>query len=132
MNDAVDALMRDYQGDVPGASVLVIENGKSVVSRSYGRADLEARVAASPRTNYRLASVSKQFTAASVLLLAQDGKLGLDDPVRKWLPSLPGSADAITLKHLLTHTSGLIDYEDVMAQDATENEQAIAAMRYWR
>jgi len=123
MNDAVDALMRDYQGDVPGASVLVIENGKSVVSRSYGRADLEARVAASPRTNYRLASVSKQFTAASVLLLAQDGKLGLDDPVRKWLPSLPGSADAITLKHLLTHTSGLIDYEDVMAQDATENEQ---------
>ncbi|MCL1635387.1 beta-lactamase family protein [Luteimonas sp. SX5] len=123
MGESVDALMRDYQGDVPGASVLVIENGKSVVSRSYGYADLEKRIAASPRTNYRLASVSKQFTAASILLLAQDGKLGLDDPVRKWLPSLPASADAITLKHLLTHTSGLIDYEEVMAQDATENEQ---------
>lgn len=123
MNDAVDALMRDYQGDVPGASVLVIENGKSVVSRSYGLADLEAHVAAEPQTNYRLASVSKQFTAASILLLAQDGKLSLDDRLRKWLPSLPASADAITLKQVLTHTSGLIDYEDVMAQDATENEQ---------
>jgi CubicO group peptidase (beta-lactamase class C family) len=123
MSESVDALMRDYQGDVPGASVLVIENGKSVVSRSYGLADLEAHVAAKPQTNYRLASVSKQFTAASILLLAQDGKLSLDDPLRKWLPSLPASADAITLKHVLTHTSGLIDYEDVMAQDATENEQ---------
>lgn len=123
MNEPVDTLMRDYQGDVPGASVLVIENGKTVVDRAYGYADLEARTAATPQTNYRLASVSKQFTASAILLLAQDGKLHLDDPVRKWLPSLPASADAVTLKHLLTHTSGLIDYEDVMAQDATENEQ---------
>jgi CubicO group peptidase (beta-lactamase class C family) len=120
MDDAVDGLMRDYQGDVPGASVLVIENGKRVVSRAYGYADLEARVAATPQTNYRLASVSKQFTAAAILLLSEDGKLALDDPVRRWLPSLPASADAITLKHLLTHTSGLVDYEDVMAQGATE------------
>ncbi|WP_425477055.1 serine hydrolase domain-containing protein [Luteimonas cucumeris] len=111
--------MRDYQGEVPGASVLVIHDGKPVVSRSYGYADLEARVAATPQTNYRLASVSKQFTAAAVLLLAEDGRLGLDDPVRKWLPTLPASADAVTLKHLLTHTSGLVDYEDVMAPDAT-------------
>ncbi|TWI06253.1 CubicO group peptidase (beta-lactamase class C family) [Luteimonas cucumeris] len=119
MDESVDALMRDYQGEVPGASVLVIHDGKPVVSRSYGYADLEARVAATPQTNYRLASVSKQFTAAAVLLLAEDGRLGLDDPVRKWLPTLPASADAVTLKHLLTHTSGLVDYEDVMAPDAT-------------
>lgn len=120
MNESVDALMHDYGGDVPGASVLVIENGRPAVSRSYGYADLEAQAAASPQTNYRLASVSKQFTAASILLLAEDGKLGLDDPLRKWLPSLPASADVVTLKHLLTHTSGLIDYEDLMASDATE------------
>nr|WP_144898043.1 serine hydrolase domain-containing protein [Luteimonas cucumeris] len=119
VDESVDALMRDYQGEVPGASVLVIHDGKPVVSRSYGYADLEARVAATPQTNYRLASVSKQFTAAAVLLLAEDGRLGLDDPVRKWLPTLPASADAVTLKHLLTHTSGLVDYEDVMAPDAT-------------
>src|SRR5690606_12548409 len=62
----------------------------------------------------------KQFTAAAILLLAQDGKLSLDDPVRKWLPSLPASDDAITLRHLVTHGSGLIDYEDLMAPDATE------------
>lgn len=120
VNESVDALMRDYSGDVPGASVLVIENGGPAVSRAYGYADLEAQVPASPQTNYRLASVSKQFTAASILLLAENGKLKLDDPVRKWLHSLPASAEAITLKHLLTHTSGLIDYEDVMASDATE------------
>ncbi len=121
VQESVDALMRDYAGDGPGASVLVIENGKPVVERAYGFADLEARTPAAPRTNYRLASVSKQFTATAVLLLARDGKLGLDDPVRKWLPSLPAkAADAITIKHLLTHTSGLIDYEDLMAEDATE------------
>lgn len=118
---AVDDLMREYGGEGPGASVLVIEDGKPVVRRAYGYADLESRIAATPATNYRLASVSKQFTAASILLLAQDGKLGLDDPVRQWLPSLPAAvADRITLKHLLTHTSGLIDYEDLMAEDATE------------
>lgn len=114
MQHDIDALMRAYDGKVPGASVLVLRDGEALVRRSYGRSDLEADTAATPATNYRLASVSKQFTAASILLLAQDGKLGLDDRVRRWLPSLPGVADAITIRHLLTHTSGLIDYEDVM------------------
>jgi CubicO group peptidase (beta-lactamase class C family) len=76
--------------------------------------DMEAQISATPQTNYRLASVSKQFTAASILLLAEDGRLHLDDKVRHWLPTLPHVADPITLRHLLTHTSGLIDYEDVM------------------
>lgn len=110
----IDALMRDYAGNVPGASVLVLRDGAPIVRRSYGMADLEARVAATPRTNYRLASVSKQFTAAAILLLAEDGRLHLDDKVRDWLPTLPRVADPITIRHLLTHTSGLIDYEDVM------------------
>jgi len=114
MQEGVDALMRDYDGQVPGASVLVVRDGKPVVRRSYGLADLASATAASPVTNYRLASVSKQFTAASILLLAQDGRLRLDDPVRRWLPTLPDAAAAVTIRHLLTHTSGLIDYEDVM------------------
>src|SRR5690606_10155331 len=59
---------------------------------------------------------SKQFTAAAVLLLAQSGKLSIDDPVRRWLPSLPPAADGITLQHLLDHTSGVLDYEDLMAK----------------
>jgi len=110
----IDALMRDYAGNVPGASVLVLRDGQPRVRRSYGMADLEAGTPATPETNYRLASVSKQFTAAAVLLLVEDGRLRLDDGARRWLPSLPDAAAGITLHHLLTHTSGLVDYEDVM------------------
>ncbi len=115
--ETIDAWMRDYTGQVPGASVLVLEGGDAVFQRSYGLADLEAGVASSPTTNYRLASVSKQFTAASVLLLVEDGVLTLDDPVRRWLRTLPVAAEAITLRHLLSHTSGLIDYEDLLPPD---------------
>lgn len=120
MQSSVDALMRDYSGDVPGASVLVLRDGEPLLRRGYGQADLEAHVAATPRTNYRLASVTKQFTAAAILLLAEDGKLSLDDPLRKWLPSLPAATDPITLRQVLSHTSGLVDYEDVMSPDASE------------
>lgn len=115
--ETIDAWMRDYTGQVPGASVLVLEGGDAVFQRSYGLADLEAGVASSPTTNYRLASVSKQFTAASVLLLVEDGVLTLDDPVRRWLPTLPVATETITLRHLLSHTSGLIDYEDLLPPD---------------
>lgn len=111
---AVDGLLADYRGRVPGASVLVLRDGRPLLRRGYGLAVLEDGIKATPQTNYRLASVSKQFTAAAVLLLAQDGKLGLDDPVRRWLPSLPKACDAITLRQILSHQSGLIDYEDVM------------------
>ncbi len=113
----IDRLMQRYQGAVPGASLLVVRDGEVLVDRGYGMSDLEHGVEAGPRTNYRLASVTKQFTAAAILLLVQDGKLALDDPVRKWLPSLPAAADAIRVRHLLTHTSGLVDYEDLMAAD---------------
>ena len=111
----VDALMADYRGKVPGASVLVLRDGQPLLRKGYGLAVLETGEAATPRTNYRLASVTKQFTAAAVLLLAQDGKLSLDDPIKRWLPSLPKSADAITIRQILSHMSGLTDYEDVMS-----------------
>lgn len=114
MQQDIDALMRPYDGRVPGASLLVMRDGEALVRRSYGMADLEAGTAAAPTSNYRLASVSKQFTAAAVLLLVQDGKLALDDRAGRWLPSLPDAADTVTIRHLLTHTSGLVDYEDVM------------------
>ncbi len=112
----IDRLMQRYDGDAPGASLLVLKDGKAVVRRSYGRSDLERDTEASPLTDYRLASVSKQFTAAAVLLLVQDGKLAVGDPVRKWLPTLPKVADGITVHHLLAHTSGVLDYEDLMAK----------------
>src|SRR5438445_5168583 len=110
----IDTLMRDYSGDVPGASVLVVRDGNVVVRKSYGLANLEERVVAAPETNYRLASVTKQFTAASILLLG----IPLDDPITKYL-ALPPYANAITIRHLLTHTSGLLAYEDLIPPGTT-------------
>jgi CubicO group peptidase (beta-lactamase class C family) len=116
MTPKVDALLHNYAGDVPGAAVLVLRDGQAVVRASYGLADLETGAPTTPETNYRLASVTKQFTAASILLLAEDGRLTLDDRARTWLPSLPKAAETVTIRHLLTHTSGLIDYEDVIPE----------------
>ena len=104
-----------YQGAAPGACVLVVRDGAPIICRAYGLSDLENRVPATPATNYRLASMTKQFTAAAILLVMQDGRLAVDDPARKWLPALPDAANAITIRQLLTHTSGLIDYEELIA-----------------
>jgi CubicO group peptidase (beta-lactamase class C family) len=117
VNPKVDALLRNYADEVPGASVLVLRDGQSVVRASYGLADLETGTPATPSTNYRLASVTKQFTAAAILLLAEDGRLNLGDHVSDWLPSLPPATEQVTIHHLLTHTSGLIDYEDVIPEN---------------
>jgi CubicO group peptidase (beta-lactamase class C family) len=116
MTPKVDALLGNYAGDVPGAAVLVLRDGQPVVRASYGLADLETGTPATPETNYRLASMTKQFTAASILLLAENGRLTLDDRGQTWLPSLPKAAETVTIRHLLTHTSGLIDYEDVIPE----------------
>ncbi|MEO7073322.1 MAG: serine hydrolase domain-containing protein [Rhodanobacter sp.] len=116
---AADARMAPYVGNVPGASLLVLKDGKPLVRRGYGRANLESGELVTPSTNYRLASVSKQFTAAAILLLAEDGKLRLDDPVRRWLPTLPETTQQVTLRQLLTHTGGLIDYEDLIPPGTT-------------
>jgi CubicO group peptidase (beta-lactamase class C family) len=110
----IDALMGAYQGAVPGACVSVLREGVPILRCAYGLADVENRVAATSATNYRLASITKQFTAAAILLLAEDGRLSLDECARKWLPGLPDAAAEITIRHLLTHASGLIDYEDLL------------------
>src|ERR1700716_1941346 len=89
---AIEQLMSAYQGNVPGASVLVVRDRRVLFRRSYGLADIEDHAAVTPATNYRLASVTKQFTAAAILLLAQDKALSLDDTIRKWLPTLPEAA----------------------------------------
>ncbi len=114
-----DSVFRDYTGNVPGASVVVIRDGDVVYRHAFGLADLEQHIAATPDTHYRLASVTKQFTAAAILTLAERGKLSLDDSLRKWLPSLPPYADAITIRQMLMHRSGLVDYEDVIPPGRT-------------
>ena len=117
---AVDSLFTSYNlPDAPGASVVVIRDGQVVVRRAYGMADRERHVAATPETDYRLASVSKQFTAMAVMLLAKDGRLRYDQPVRDFLPELPAATRAVTVRHLLNHTSGLLDYEDLIPETRT-------------
>jgi len=115
----IDQLMQPYTGDVPGASVLVMRDGQRVFRRAYGLADLEKHIPVTPASNYRLASMTKQFTAAAVLLLLEERRLSLEDPIRKWLPSLPTATAPITIRHLLTHESGLIDYEELIAPGTT-------------
>lgn len=128
-NGEIDALMRDYSGDVPGASVVVVRGDRVVFQRSYGMANREEPTAATAQTHYRLASVTKQFTAAAILTLVERGRLSLDDSIRKYLPSLPAYADAITIRQLLTHTSGLIDYEDIMPEGTTRQVKDVDVLR---
>jgi CubicO group peptidase (beta-lactamase class C family) len=133
----IDELMRAYDGEaVPGASVLVVRDGDVIFRKSYGMADLEERRAAAPSTHYRLASITKQFTAAAILDLAEGAKLSLDDSVRRFLPTLPPYADAITIRQLLTHTGGIADYEDLIPDGATRqltdaDVLALVAKRTW-
>lgn len=125
----LDELMRPYTGQVPGASVLVLRDDVPLIRRAYGLADLEQGVAATPATDYRLASMTKQFTAAAILLLVQDGRLSLDDPVRRWLPSLPAAAAGVTLRQMLTHTSGLLDYEELIPATTTDQVHEADVLR---
>jgi CubicO group peptidase (beta-lactamase class C family) len=118
--ETVDSLMAKYaRPDSPGASVVVIHNGAVAYSQAYGLSDLESHARATTETDYRLASLTKQFTATAIMLLAEDGKLHYDDHVIDLLPGFPAYGREITVRHLLTHTSGLWDYEDFVPDTAT-------------
>jgi CubicO group peptidase (beta-lactamase class C family) len=95
--------------DSPGCALGVYQNGQIVYEHGYGMANLNDDVTITPATVFHVASMSKQFTAAAILLLAQQGKLSLDDDVRKYIPELPDFGERITLRHLMHHTSGLRD-----------------------
>jgi len=99
--------------DSPGCAVGASINNATVLSAAYGMADLEHDIALTPDSVFEPGSVTKQFTAAAVLLLAQDGKLSLDDPIRKYFPELPDYAATITIRNLLNHTSGLRDWGNI-------------------
>lgn len=106
----VDSIFAFATATTPGCAVAAIRNGAVEYAKGYGMADLEHDVAITTQTPFYMASVSKQFAAAAVNLLALDGKLSLDDDVRKTIPELPEYGATITLRHLMHHTSGLRDY----------------------
>jgi CubicO group peptidase (beta-lactamase class C family) len=113
----VDALLSKFiTPREPGCAVLVVNNDKAVFRKGYGVTDLRSRGPITPATNFRLASLTKQFTATAVMLLVHDNKLHYDDPVTKVFPDFPEYGRAITIRNLLNHTSGLLDYEDIMAR----------------
>jgi CubicO group peptidase (beta-lactamase class C family) len=111
---AIDALLKSsFPADRPGAAVIVVKDGRTLFRRAYGMADLELGVPLQPDMVFRLGSITKQFTAAAVLMLAEEGKLSLEDPIEKHLPGYPTQGHVITVEHLLTHTSGIQSYTDM-------------------
>ena len=102
----------------PGAAVLVLQNGQVKFERGYGVADLHSFPKIDAHTNFRLASCTKQFTAMAIMLLVHDGKLRYQDRLTDIFPDFPDYGKAITIRNLLNHTSGLLDYEDLMEKPA--------------
>jgi CubicO group peptidase (beta-lactamase class C family) len=110
----IDALLGPFaQGIQPGVAVVVIRDGKRVFEGAYGYADIDNATPITSDTAFRLASVSKQFAAMAIMILAEDGKLSYDDPIGKFVPVL-GVYEGVTIRHLLLHTGGLPDYYDVI------------------
>ncbi len=110
-NATVDAIFATWdEPGSPGCALALAQDGKLIYSRGYGYANLDHDIPNTPLTVFDVASITKQFVAASLGMLELDGKLSLDDNVRKWLPELPEYESPITLRHLLNHTSGLRDY----------------------
>lgn len=109
----VDAQFSAWTNATPGCAVGISRDDRIVLERAYGMADLEHDVPNRTDTIFEAGSVSKQFTAAAVLLLARDGKLSLDDPIRKYLPEVPDYGTPITIREMLQHTSGLRDWGSV-------------------
>lgn len=113
--DLPDVRFASYDGeDVPGAAVMVIRGGDIIRSDTYGMADIGNDMRISERTNFRLASVTKQFTAMAIAMLVEQDALALNEPIHQILPGIPAMAHAVTVQHLFQHQSGLLDYESLI------------------
>src|SRR5258708_1367350 len=125
-SDKVDKLFARWNGrDTPGCAIAVVRDGKVIYKRSFGMADLEFGVRNTPSTIFHIASISKQFTAFSILLLAKEGKRSLDDDVRKYLPEVHDLGKKITIRNLLQHTSGLRDQWSLLTLGGWRMEDVI-------
>ena len=133
IDDYIDAEMRRQR--IPGLSLAVVQAGKVVKTRGYGLANVELRVPATPASVYQLQSVTKSFVASGMMLLAEDGRLALDDRLTNYLSGLPQAWSGVTLRHLLAHTSGIPNFVSdqgsgdaiiAFAQKASSSEEIIA------
>jgi CubicO group peptidase (beta-lactamase class C family) len=114
----------------PGCAVAVSDGGKTVFAKGYGQASLEHDLSLTATSAFYAASVSKQFTAFAVAMLAKQGKLSLDDDVRKWIPEVPGFGKTITVRHLIHHTSGLRDYFGLLGMTGWVSDGPLTEARF--
>lgn len=130
VDDYLRAQMTEHR--IPGLALTILQNGKPVKTAAYGFADLEQQVPVQPETVFEIGSITKQFTAAGILLLAQEGKLSVDDKISRHLKHTPEAWAGITIRHLLTHGSGIKNYTGLPGFELTRHltqEQFIAALR---
>ena len=130
--DPVDDFVRKQMAAarVPGLSLAVISDGTVVKVAGYGFADLEKSIPAQPDTVYKIGSVSKQFIATGIMLLVQDGRLNLDDPIARYLKDTPPSWSPITIRHALTHTAGLVRESPSFAPTRIQSDADLIAAAY--
>ena len=114
LEEKVDEICNAWKGEGPGGVIGIVKDGKLVFSKAYGMASLEYKVPNTTQTIFNIASVSKQFTAYSMVLLEQQGKLKLDDDIRTYLPEIPDFGTPITIRHLLNHISGLRNFQNLL------------------
>ncbi|MBA2585289.1 MAG: beta-lactamase family protein [Chthoniobacterales bacterium] len=117
--ETIDGLFKEFSGSSAGAATLAIKEGQAVFAKAYGLANLAEKIPCSTSTNFRLASVTKQFTAMAIMILAERCKLSLDDKIAKFFLEFPDYGSEIRIRHLLTHTSGLLAYEEIMPPHTT-------------
>ena len=128
-NPKLDALFRDYdKPGVPGAAVTIIQCGQVAYRKAYGLARVKDGAKATPETNFRLASLAKQFTAMAVLILVDRGQLHLDDKLTEIFPDFPAYGKNITIAHLLHHQSGLPDYEEHVSGSGQVSDAGVLAI----
>ena len=130
MAGRIDAVVAPFfkAGD-PGATLLVIKDGKTLLRKSYGMADVERGIPLQPAMAMRLGSITKQFTSTAILMLAEEGKLSVTDPITKFLPDYPATGKKITIEHLLTHTSGIPNYTSKLIFSLfSSREKSVAEM----
>lgn len=120
---AMESIFAPLDARAPGAAVLVLKNGKPLFERGYGVRDLRGMGRIGSGTNFRLASVTKQFTAMAAMILVRDKQLRYEDRLTDLFPGFPEYGRGITVRHLLTHTSGLPDYEELMGSNWTPQKQ---------
>jgi CubicO group peptidase (beta-lactamase class C family) len=114
LESKIDKLLQaEFKANEPGVSALVYKNGKVIYRKAFGNANMELNIPMTPENVFEIGSITKQFTAVSILMLMEQGKLNLEDEITKYIPDYPTHGKTITIHHLLTHTSGIKSYTDM-------------------